>query len=144
MTSRNPNVAYVKDTSGDWHQVTRSIHDFSDVYSTLIGWDTMFLGALVEGAVGCILGAMNLKATPFVSIYQSVCAGDLAAARTEWNRLYPTVRFLLSGGYVGGLKGAMDVFDKSIGDPRSPLAALDPERRAEISTILKEFAAAAH
>lgn len=137
----SPNIGYVKDTCGDWHQLTRSIHDYSDVFKTLIGWDTMYLGALVEGAAGCILGVTNLTAKPFVSIYDSLQTGNLAAAQAEWNRVYPVVRFLLSGGYVGGLKGAMDVFGKSIGDPRSPLAALGPERRSEICSILKEFAA---
>ena len=143
MAEGSPNIAYVKDTSGDWHQLTRSIHDYSDVYRTLIGWDTMYLGALVEGAAGCILGATNVTAKPFISIYEAVQTGDLGTARAEWNRVYPVVRFLLSGGYVGGLKGAMDAFGKSIGDPRSPLAAISPERRSEISSILKEFAATA-
>lgn len=143
MAEGSPNIAYVKDTCGDWHQLTRSIHDYSDVYSTLIGWDTMYLGALVEGAAGCILGVTNLTARPFVSIYDAVQSGDLRAARAEWDHVYPVVRFLLSGGYVGGLKGAMDAFGKSIGDPRSPLAGLSAERRSEISTILKEFAASA-
>lgn len=141
MAEASPNIAYVKDTVGDWHQLTRSIHDYSDVYSTLIGWDTMYLGALVEGAPGCILGVTNLTAKPFVRIYEAVRSGDLATARAEWDHVYPVVRFLLSGGYVGGLKGAMDVFGKSIGDPRSPLAPLSLERRTEISAILKEFAA---
>jgi 4-hydroxy-tetrahydrodipicolinate synthase len=143
MAEASPNIAYVKDTCGDWHQLTRSVHDYSDVYSTLIGWDTMYLGALVEGAAGCILGVTNVTAKPFVSIYEAVQSGDLGAARAQWNRIYPVVRFLLSGGYVGGLKGAMDAAGKSIGDPRSPLAAIGPERRAEITTILKEFAAPA-
>lgn len=143
MAESSPNIAYVKDTSGDWHQLTRSIHDYSDIYSTLIGWDTMFLGALVEGAAGCILGGTNLTAKPFVSIYEAVRSGNLTAARSEWDHVYPVVRFLLSGGYVGGLKGAMDTLGKSIGEPRSPLAALGPERSSEISTILKEFAASA-
>jgi len=143
MAEGSPNIAYVKDTCGDWHQLTRSIHDYGDVYQTLIGWDTMYLGALVEGAAGCILGVTNLTAKPFVSIYDAVRGGDLGAARAEWDRVYPVVRFLLSGGYVGGLKGAMDAFGKSIGDPRSPLAAIDAKRHSEISAILKAFAASA-
>jgi 4-hydroxy-tetrahydrodipicolinate synthase len=141
MAEASPNISYVKDTAGDWHQVTRLIHDYSDVVSTLIGWDTMYLGALVEGAAGCILGVTNVTAEPFVSIYDAVQAGDLSTARAEWDRVYPVVRFLLGGGYVGGLKGAMEASGKSLGDPRSPLASIGPERRVEITTILKEFAA---
>jgi hypothetical protein len=36
----------------------------------------------------------------------------------------------------------MDAFGKSVGDPRSPLAPLSPERRSEIDSIVKELAAA--
>jgi 4-hydroxy-tetrahydrodipicolinate synthase len=143
LAEASPTISYVKDTSGDWHQLTRSIHDYADVYSTLIGWDSMYLGALVEGAAGCILGVTNVTAKPFVAVYDAVQAGDLATARAEWDRIYPVVRFLMGGGYVTGLKGAMDAFGKSIGDPRSPLASLSPERRSEIGTILKELAASA-
>jgi 4-hydroxy-tetrahydrodipicolinate synthase len=143
MAEGSPNICYVKDTSGDWHQLTRSVHDYADVYSTLVGWDSMYLAALVEGAVGCILGVTNVTAKPFVDVYDAVRSGDLTTARAEWNRIYPVVRFLMSGGYVGGLKGAMDAFGKSLGDPRSPLSALSPERRAEVDSIAKEFAASA-
>lgn len=137
MAQNSPNIAYVKDTSGDWHQLTRSIHDYSDVYTTLVGWDTMLLGALVEGAAGCILGGTNITAKLFVKVYDAVQAGDLAAARAEWDRLYPLVRFLLSGGYVGGLKGALEAAGKSIGASRAPVVGLSGERQAEIATILK-------
>jgi 4-hydroxy-tetrahydrodipicolinate synthase len=142
MAEGSPTICYVKDTSGDWHQLTRSIHDYADVYGTLVGWDSMYLAALVEGAVGCILGVTNVTAKPFVAVHDAVRAGDIATARAEWDRIYPVVRFLMSGGYVGGLKGAMDAFGKSVGDPRSPLAPLSPERRSEIDSIVKELAAA--
>lgn len=137
MAQDCPNIAYVKDTSGDWHQLTRSIHDYGDVFTTLVGWDTMLLGALVEGAAGCILGVTNVSARPFVRIHEAVQTGDLSGARAEWDRIYPLVRFLLSGGYVGGLKGAMEAAGKSAGATREPLAGLSPERRTEITTILK-------
>ncbi|MFI5953822.1 dihydrodipicolinate synthase family protein [Cryptosporangium sp. NPDC051539] len=137
MAQRSPNIAYVKDTSGDWHQLTRSIHDYREVFTTLVGWDTMLLGALVEGAAGCILGSTNVTAKPFVRVYEAVRAGDLVAARAEWNRVYPLTRFLLSGGYVGGLKGSMEAAGRSIGASRAPIAGLSPERQTEIATILK-------
>lgn len=137
MAQRSPNIAYVKDTSGDWHQLTRSIHDYSDVFTTLVGWDTMLLGALVEGAAGCILGVTNVTAKPFVHVYDAIQAGNLTEARAEWDRIYPLVRFLLSGGYVGGLKGSMEVAGRSVGASRAPVAGLSTERQSEIAMILK-------
>ena len=143
MADRSPNIRYVKDTSGDFHQLTRAIHDFGDVFTTLCGWDTMLLAALVEGAAGCILGATNLLARPLVALYHAVQAGDLAAAREQWARVYPVMRFLLSGGYVGGLKGALDAVGESVGAPRPPVSGLTPDRRNEIIEIYKALKASA-
>lgn len=137
MAQNSPNISHVKDTSGDWHQLTRSIHDYGEVFTTLVGWDTMLLGALVEGAAGCILGVTNITAGPFVRVYEAVRAGNLTVARAEWERVYPLVRFLLSGGYVGGLRGSMEAAGKSVGASRAPVAALSTERRSEVATILK-------
>jgi len=131
------NIQYVKDTSGDFHQLTRLVHDYADVITTLIGWDTMFLAALVEGAPGCILGAGNFVAPQLVEVYDAVQRGDLAVARSEWNNLYPIMRFLVSGGYVAGIKGAFDALGASIGAPRPPLATMPSERSAELESILK-------
>jgi 4-hydroxy-tetrahydrodipicolinate synthase len=143
MHERSPNISYLKDTSGDFHQVTRAIHDFGDVFTTLIGWDTMLLAALAEGAAGCILGAMNLTVQPLVEVYDAVQSGDLASARRAWNRVYPVMRFLVSGGYVGGLKGALDVIGESAGPARPPLSGLSPERQAEFAAIFKALTASA-
>jgi 4-hydroxy-tetrahydrodipicolinate synthase len=131
------NIRYVKDTAGDYHQVTRLIHDYGDVLTTLVGWDTMLLAALIEGAKGCILGATNVIASRIVKIYDSVQNNDLAAARQEWDAVYPMMRFLLSGGYVTGVKGALDVFGDPIGSSRPPVSSLSAERRAEVGMILK-------
>ena len=143
MAAQSPNIRYVKDTSGDYHQLTRAIHDYGDVFTTLVGWDTMLLAALVEGAAGCILGATNLAARPLVQLYDAVQAGDLAEARRQWARLYPVMRFLLSGGYVGGLKGALAVAGEPVGAPRPPLSGLTPERESEIAAIFETLRASA-
>jgi 4-hydroxy-tetrahydrodipicolinate synthase len=143
MADRSPNIRYLKDTSGDFHQLTRAIHDFGDVFTTFCGWDTMLLAALVEGAAGCILGSTNLIARPIVSLYDTVQAGDLAGAREQWARMYPVMRFLLDGGYVGGLKGALDAVGQSVGAPRPPVSGLTPDRRGEIIEIYKVLEASA-
>jgi 4-hydroxy-tetrahydrodipicolinate synthase len=143
MHERSPNISYVKDTSGDFHQLTRAIHDFGDLFTTLVGWDTMLLAALAEGAAGCILGAMNLTVQPIVALYEAVQSGDLATAQRVWDRVYPVMRFLVSGGYVGGLKGALDVIGESAGAPRPPVSGLSPERQAEFAAIFKSLAASA-
>lgn len=136
LAEAHENIRYVKDTSGDHHQVTRILHDLRDVITLLVGWDTMLFAALAEGAPGCILGATNFLARPLVTVHELLKAGDLVAARAEWDRIYPAMRFLVSGGYVGGVRGAMDLLGRSIGTSRPPTAGLTDERRAELRQIL--------
>ena len=64
------------------------------MFTTFVGWDTMLLAALAEGAAGCILGAPNLAARALVQLYDAVQAGELGrGTRGEWTRLYPVMRF---------------------------------------------------
>jgi 4-hydroxy-tetrahydrodipicolinate synthase len=138
IASKSQNVKYVKDTSGDFSQAAKLIHDYSDVISTFVGWDTMFLGSFVEGGTGSIVGAANFIAPQLVSVYDAVQAGDIVSAKTQWNTIFPIMQFLVSGGYVAGVKGALDLLGKSIGEPRAAISALSTERASELQAILKQ------
>uniref|UniRef100_UPI000836DA42 dihydrodipicolinate synthase family protein n=1 Tax=Aldersonia kunmingensis TaxID=408066 RepID=UPI000836DA42 len=46
------NIRYIKDTSGDMAQAGQLIHNYGDVISTFVGWDSYLLAALTEGAAG--------------------------------------------------------------------------------------------
>ncbi|MEV5650629.1 dihydrodipicolinate synthase family protein [Nocardia sp. NPDC052254] len=137
LSASASNIEYVKDTSGDYHQVARLIHDYGDVVKTLVGWDTHLYAALLEGAAGTINGAANFLACQLVALAEAVETDDLAVARSTWNAIFPVLRFLLSGGYNTGVKGALDVLGASIGAPRGPISELDLTRRTELESILK-------
>lgn len=138
IASRSQNVQYVKDTSGDFSQAAKLIHDYSDVVSVFVGWDTMFLGAFVEGAAGSIVGASNFIAPQLVGVYDAVKAGDLRSAKDQWDTIFPIMQFLVSGGYVSGVKGALELLGQPIGSPRPPIEALTPGRASELQSILKQ------
>src|SRR5215218_1045887 len=59
LVEQVPNIKYVKDTSGDFTTAARLIHNLGDHVSVFVGWDTLFLAALVEGAAGSVIGAAN-------------------------------------------------------------------------------------
>jgi 4-hydroxy-tetrahydrodipicolinate synthase len=147
LAAADPNLRYVKDTSGDYHQVTRLVRDYSDVISTLAGWDTHLLAGFVEGAAGTINGAANFMPRPLVAVWDAVQRGELTAARREWAQLYPMLRFLLGGNYVAGVKAVMAELGSPIGEPRLPVLPLSAQRRQELTTLLNlveiDFAEAA-
>lgn len=138
IASASQNVQYVKDTSGDFGQAAKLIHDYSDIVSVFVGWDTMFLGAFVEGAAGSIVGASNFIAPQLVGVHDAIQAGNITTAKEQWNKVFPIMQFLVSGGYVAGVKGALDLLGHSIGPARAPISALSPERSSELQSILKQ------
>lgn len=139
LATKSPNIQYVKDTTGDFGQACRLIHDYADVITTFVGQDTLFLATFLEGGAGSIVGASNFVAPELVSIYDAIQAGDLAKAKREWNVVFPLMQFLVSGGYVSGVKGALDLLGVSAGPARLPIQALTADRRSELEGILKEL-----
>jgi 4-hydroxy-tetrahydrodipicolinate synthase len=136
-----PNIRYVKDTSGDLSQAARLIHDYGEVVSTFVGWDTLYFASLIEGAPGSVIGAANVVPVKLVAIYDAVCIGDLTLAQATWAEIFPLMQFLVSGGYVSGVKGALKLIDQPINDPRLPIEPLQGSRLAELQALLREIPA---
>jgi len=135
------NIRYVKDTTGDLSQAARLIHGYGDVVSTFVGWDTLFFASLLEGAPGSIVGAANFLAPQLCAVYDGVQAGHIDAAKAEWLRIFPVMQFLVSGGYVAGVRGALDILGHPAGPARAPIEDLDAGRRSELETLLKNLSA---
>lgn len=131
------NIDYVKDTTGDLTQAARLIHEHGDVVKTFVGWDTLLLASLVEGAPGSIVGAANVNAAQLVALYDAVQNGRLDDARAIWAAEYPLMNFLVSGGYVAAVKGALDQQGRSAGPAREPIGPLADDRREQLALILK-------
>ncbi len=142
LATRHPNIRYVKDTSSNFSQGTRLVHEYGDLVSTFVGDDTFYFAALVEGASGSVNGAGNFIPAELVSIYESVQAGEVGAARREWDRVYPIMQFLVSGGYVTGVKAALEFMGLPAGDPRGPIGRLNGDRAAGLKEILQNFSRA--
>jgi 4-hydroxy-tetrahydrodipicolinate synthase len=135
------NIRYVKDTTGDLSQAARLIHDYGDVIKTLVGWDTLFFASLLEGSPGSIVGAANFITPQLRAVYDAVQADDIVTAKAEWLRIFPVMQFLVSGGYVAAVRGALDILGYPVGPARAPIEDLDPARRAELETLLKNLPA---
>jgi 4-hydroxy-tetrahydrodipicolinate synthase len=135
------NISYVKDTSGDFSQAARLIHDHGDVLRTFVGWDTLYLAALVEGGAGSVNGAANFITPQLVDVYEKVKAGQLIEAKSTWDEIFPLMQFLVSGGYVSAVKAALRILGYPAGSTRAPIGDLPADRKTELEQILKNLAA---
>ena len=132
-----PNVKYVKDTSGDFTAAAQLIHEYGEAVSVFVGWDTLFLAALLEGAAGSVIGAANVVPAELVAVYDAAEAGDLPLARSLWNTLFPLMNTFISSGYTAGIKAGMELIGHPGGPQRSPGADADAERTEAIKQNLR-------
>jgi 4-hydroxy-tetrahydrodipicolinate synthase len=140
------NIRYIKDTSADMAQAGQLIHRHGDVISTFIGWDSLLLAAITEGAAGVMAGTANVMPAQLVSIHRALIAGDLNRARREWAQLYPLMDAIMSAPFIPAIKTALNALGFPAGAPRKPLAELDAATAATISklaTELPQFSASA-
>jgi 4-hydroxy-tetrahydrodipicolinate synthase len=133
------NIRYIKDTSADMAQAGQLIHRHGDVISTFIGWDSLLLAAITEGAAGVMAGTANVMPAQLVSIHRAVTAGDLNRARREWAQLYPLMDAIMSAPFIPAIKTALNALGFPAGAPRKPLAELDAATAATIAKLAAEL-----
>lgn len=133
------NIRYIKDSSANMEQANQLIHHHSDHIGTFIGWDSLILAALTEGAAGVMAGAANVAPREIVAVHRAVAAGDFEKARAEWNRIYPLIDALISVPFIPAVKAALGALGHPIGAPRHPTAALDPVSLARIEQLVTDL-----
>lgn len=129
------NIQYIKDTSADLAQAGQLIHNHGDVISTFVGWDSLMLAALTEGAAGVMAGTANVMPAELVSVYRAVCDGELERAQSEWARIYPLVDAIMSAPFVPAIKSALKAVGFPAGSPREPVLDLDAAAAAKIASL---------
>ncbi|WP_416979822.1 dihydrodipicolinate synthase family protein [Streptomyces sp. T028] len=131
------NIQYIKDTSADMAQAGQLIHNHGDVISTFVGWDSLLLQAISEGAAGVMAGTANVMPAHLVSVHRALRAGDLDRARAEWDRIYPLMDAIMSAPFIQAVKAGLNAAGIPAGEPREPLLGLDAATTARITALVE-------
>lgn len=144
-------IVGTKDSSGDdigFRQLLRQL-DTAGVegFASLTGHEVMVDSMLLAGAAGSVPGLANVDPAGYVRLHAAVAAGDLAAARTEQERLTDLFRIVdaadpaTSAGMTrgaGSFKTALHVLGVISSNAISlPLRSLDEAESSRIRTILE-------
>jgi 4-hydroxy-tetrahydrodipicolinate synthase len=129
------NIRYIKDTSADLAQAGKLIHNHGDVIATFVGWDSLILAALTEGAAGVMAGTANVMPAELVSIHQAVCDGEFERAQSEWTQIYPLMDAIMSAPFIQAVKTALNALGFPAGGVREPLLDLDGGTAATIASL---------
>jgi 4-hydroxy-tetrahydrodipicolinate synthase len=129
------NIRYIKNTTVDMAQSARLIHNHGDVISTFVGWDSLLLSALAEGAAGVMAGTANVVPAELVAVYDAVSTGNLGQAREAWARVYPLIDAIMAQPFIPAVKAGLAAVGFPVGKPREPVAELDPAAAARIAEL---------
>jgi 4-hydroxy-tetrahydrodipicolinate synthase len=129
---------YIKDSGGD---MTTHQEYLATGYPVLNGCDPVTLYALIAGARGCIWGGANYMPREAVRLYELVAAGDIAAAKSLWQRMLPSLLYIWRGDYIPKVKAASRLRGFDGGSVRAPLRNLPPEQETELERLLEPLEA---
>jgi 4-hydroxy-2-oxoglutarate aldolase len=138
-----PNLAGIKDSSGNMAQLSEITRRCGDELRTFVGASPMLYPGLCLGAHGGILAVANAAPKTCVKLFAAFAAGEYARALELHRLLYP-LAFMVTAGYgVPGLKYAMGLSGFAGGEVRAPLTpvedpALQQKIQAEVEKVLQE------
>src|SRR5487761_2038076 len=138
MLSAHPNIAGVKDSSGNVAKLAEIVAGAREGFTALAGSAGFLLPALVVGAKGAIAALANIaprECLQLVALYEQ---GRLDDARALQARLIPVNTAVTSGYGVAGLKAALQFVAHYGGDPRRPLEPLGEGDRARLRSLLAQ------
>jgi len=132
----HPNVAGIKDSSGNIPQAAQILDQTPKTFHVLVGAAAALLPGLAIGASGGILALGVIAAREFSDVYALARAGRWDEARELAARMMPADRGIHGRYGIGGLKAALDLQGFYGGPCRQPLATPDGDGIEDIKEVL--------
>jgi 2-dehydro-3-deoxy-D-pentonate aldolase len=132
-----PNIAGIKDSSGDLQNTNELVRAVPERFSVLMGRDTLIFPALMFGAQGAVPATGNIAPRLLVDIYEKFVKGDIEGSKAAQLRLNPVRMSLTLGTAPGGVKAALQLLGLPIGPCRSPVAPLPPDKLQKMRASLE-------
>lgn len=143
VLARHPNIAGMKESSGDIGLLGRIVSSVPSSFAVACGSAPVVYPALCLGAVAGILALACCAPGPTAALYQAFQAGDHARARQLQAALTPLALAVTATWGVAGLKTAMDAAGLRGGFVRAPLLPVPGPAREELAAVLQRAVSAA-
>ena len=137
--SRLPNMAGIKEASGNMAQVmetARRIRGKCDLYS---GEDALNLPILCAGGTAVISVVSNLFPKDVRALTELIRTGDLKAANSLSDALLPVADACFAEVNPIPVKAALGLLGFDVGLPRAPLTEIEPQHLELLRAILKKY-----
>ncbi len=134
-----PNVAGIKEASGNMAQVMETARRIRGKCDLISGEDALNLPILCAGGTGVISVVSNLAPAGVKALVTAVEEGNLKKANELSDKLLPLANACFCEVNPIPVKEGMNLLDFRAGDPRSPLTRLEEEHRAKLARAMNEY-----
>lgn len=134
--SEHPNIAGIKDSSGDLTLTIEMVRQTSDDFAVLMGRDSLIYAGLHHGIKGAIVATGNVAPALVAEIYDAFQEGDWGRALAAQQRLTPLRMAFSLGTFPVVVKDALNMIDVPVGPPRRPLRSLTGEAKDKLREVL--------
>jgi len=139
LAARHPNLAGVKESSGDLAQMSAILRDRPAGFGFWVGDDHLLLPSLALGGDGLISVAAHLCAREYRELGRAFARGDVARASALHLALSPLVAALFATTSPIPVKWAMRELGFPVGECRSPLGAMPEDLAARLRPMLVPY-----
>jgi len=130
--SEHPNIAAIKESSGNLEKLMKMIREVKTGFQVLSGSAPTLYPSLKVGATGAVLAFANAAPYACVTIWEAFRTREEEAGM-DWQARIANPAVLVTVKYgIPGLKYAMDLNGYYGGVPRLPLIPISPAARLEI------------
>ena len=137
--ARLPNIAGVKEASGNLAQVLEIIDESGPDFGIYSGDDILTLPIMAAGGHGVIAVGANLMPRAYVELTDALLAGDLERARMQNHRLLPLIMALTLEVNPIPVKTALAMMGQCADEFRLPLTPMSPGARVRLEDVLREY-----
>lgn len=135
---RHPNVAGLKDSSGDMKRFADFTNACEKDCRLFIGNGALLYTALELGAAGGILGVANFAPSLCADVVRHFREGRPQEAGRIQGLLTPMHRDIVAAHGAVGCKAALDLLGWAGGPPRPPLRPLGERERQQVARVMQE------
>lgn len=141
LAAEHPNLAAVKESSGDIRRVTALRSELGSRLAILVGMDDAIVEGVRMGAVGWVAGLVNAFPKESVALFDAAIRGDIARADALYAWFLPLLRLDTVPKFVQLIKWVQaetKTGSATVRAPRLPIAGADlAEARRVLRTALR-------
>ncbi len=137
--AEHPNVAGIKEASGDMGFFMDIAHLAGDDFALISGNDDITLPIMAAGGAGCISVLANVLPKETAQIVSACLRGDYAFARELQLKYLKLIRALFMEVNPIPVKTAMRLMSMRVGGFRMPLCDMESAHEQRLESVLREY-----